>query len=315
MAQATAPIGAAQNRSLWRHIKRHRWVYAFIAPGCVYLLLFAYWPMYGITVAFKDYNMRDGILSSPWSAPIYKNFNLMLVDRLFWGAFWNSFRIGFMTVLLGFFPPIFLALLMNELRLMKYKRVLQTIFTFPNFMSWVICAGLIKNLLLSTGMINTLLRSMGAAPIDFLANRDFARPLLYISGVWKNVGWGSIIYMAAIAAINVELYEAAEVDGANRFQRMWHITWPGIRPTATILLILSFGGIVGGNFDQIMNMSNPIVRNEMEVMGTYIYRRTFQNTPNYGFSTAMGLVSSVINFAFLLAANRGAKLLGEGGIM
>lgn len=271
--------------------------------------------MYGLTLAFKDFKISAGILGSPWADPIYKNFVTMFGQDAFWRAFLNTFRMGFWYIITGFPGPIILAMLLNELRANRYKKVLQTVYTFPNFLSWVIIGGLMTTLFSSEGFVNMIIRMCGGETYNFLTNADLIRPLLYATNVWKGVGWSAILYLAAMAGISPELYEAAEVDGANRYHKMLYITWPGIKSTAVILLILAFGGIMNNGFDQILNMVNPVVQDAAENMDTYIYRKTFQDKPNYGFSTAMGLAKSVINFVFLLAANKIAKLLGEGGIM
>lgn len=303
------------SKKLWSRIVKNRWTYLFLLPGIIAILIFSYWPMYGLTLAFKDFNINKGIVDSPWADPFLKNFMSIKNDPKFWDAFINTFRMGFWYIITGFPAPIILAILINELRAEKYKRVLQTVYTFPNFLSWVIVGGLMVNLFSSEGLVNNVIKKFGGNPYDFLANKQIIRPLLYLTNVWKGAGWAAIIYLAAISGINPELYEAAEVDGANRFQKIIHITWPGIKSTAVIMLILNFGGIMNNGFDQILNMTNPVVESTVEVVDTYIYRRTFLAVPNYGFSTAMGFMKSIINFIFLLTANKIAKLMGEGGIL
>ena len=305
----------AAKKPLWKQIKKHKWIYLFLLPGIAYLVLFSYVPMYGLTLAFKDFKISAGILGSPWADPIYKNFVTMFGQDAFWRAFLNTFRMGFWYIKTGFPWPIILAMLLNELRANRYKKVLQTVYTFPNFLSWVIIGGLMTTLFSSEGFVNMIIRMCDGETYNFLTNAVLIRPLLYATNVWKGVGWSAILYLAAMAGISPELYEAAEVDGANRYHKMLYITWPGIKSTAVILLILAFGGIMNNGFDQILNMVNPVVQDAAENMDPYIYRKTFQDKPNYGFSTAMGLAKSVINFVFLLAANKIAKLLGEGGIM
>jgi putative aldouronate transport system permease protein len=300
---------------LGKRILKNKWTYVFLLPGVSFLLIFSYWPMYGLTLAFKDFKINEGILGSPWSDPIFKNFTMLMHDEKFWSAFLNTFRMGFFYIITSFPVPIILAILLNEVGGKRYKRVLQTVYTFPNFLSWVVIGGLFVSLFASDGLVNVIIRAFGGNQVDFLSNEATIRPMLYASNVWKTAGWSSILYLAAIAGINPELYEAAEVDGANRFQRIWHITWPGIKSTAVILLILAFGGIMSNGFDQILNMSNAVVQDATEVLDTYIYRKTFQGIPNYGLSTAMGLGKSIINFIFLLSANKIAKMMGEGGIM
>ncbi len=304
-----------RKKNLGKRILQNKWVYLFLLPGIAYLILFSYVPMYGLTLAFKDFKISAGIFGSPWSDPLYKNFAKMFDQPDFWRAFFNTFRMGFWYILTGFPMPIILAMLLNELKANRYKKVLQTIYTFPNFLSWVIIGGLMTTLFASDGFVNMIIRMCGGETYNFLTDTDLIRPLLYASNVWKGAGWSAIMYLAAMSGISPELYEAAEVDGANRFHKMLYITWPGIKPTAVILLILAFGGIMNNGFDQILNMVNPVVQDAAENIDTYIYRKTFQDKPDYGFSTAMGLSKSVINFVFLLAANKIAKLLGEGGVM
>ena len=305
----------ANRRTLWRRIVKNRWTYLFLLPGIAFMILFCYVPMYGLTLAFKDFKISAGILGSPWSDPISKNFVSMIGQDAFWRAFFNTFRMGFWYIVTGFPAPILLAFLLNELRGRRYKKVLQTVYTFPNFLSSIIIGGLMTTLFSSDGFVNMIIRALGGEAYGFLTDTSLIRPMLYATNVWKGAGWSAILYLAAMAGISPELYEAAEVDGANRFHKMLYITWPGIKPTAVILLILAFGGIMNNGFDQILNMVNPVVQDAAENIDTYIYRKTFKDKPNYGFSTAMGLSKSVINFVFLLAANKIAKLLGEGGVM
>ena len=304
-----------RKKNLGKRILQNKWVYLFLLPGIAYLILFSYVPMYGLTLAFKDFKISACIFGSPWSDPLYKNFAKMFDQPDFWRAFFNTFRMGFWYILTGFPMPIILAMLLNELKANRYKKVLQTVYTFPNFLSWVIIGGLMTTLFASDGFVNMIIRMCGGETYNFLTDTNLIRPLLYASNVWKGAGWSAIMYLAAMSGISPELYEAAEVDGANRFHKMLYITWPGIKPTAVILLILAFGGIMNNGFDQILNMVNPVVQDAAENIDTYIYRKTFQDKPDYGFSTAMGLSKSVINFVFLLAANKIAKLLGEGGVM
>ncbi len=304
-----------KKKSVWKQICKNKWTYLFLLPGLIFLLLFSYWPMYGLTLAFKKFQISQGILGSPWINPWYTNFIKLKDDSMFWSAFLNTFRMGFFYILTSFPAPIFLALMVNELRGKKYKKFLQTVYTFPNFLSWVIVGGLMVSFLSNEGLINTILGVLGFGSMDMLSNPGAIRPILYATNVWKGAGWSSILYLAAIAGISPDLYEAAEMDGANRFHKMLDITWPSIKPTAVILLILQIGGIMNNGFDQILNMVNPVVQNAAEVLDTYIYRKTFQGVPDYGFSTAIGLSKSLINFAFLLGANKIAKLFGEGGIL
>ena len=302
-------------KSLWHSIVKNRWTYLFLLPGLIFIIIFCYGPMYGLVLAFKDYKFSKGILGSPWSDPLLKHFTAMLSNKKFINAFFNTLRMGFWYIVTGFPAPIIIAILLNELRGARYKKTLQVIYTFPNFLSWVVVGGLMTTIFAGEGVINDVIKSLGGTPYGFLTNSNLIRPLLYITNIWKGAGWSAILYLAAIAGISPELYEAAEVDGANRYHKMWYITWPEIRPTAVILLVLAFGGIMSNGYDQILNMVNAVVRDAADTIDTYIYRITFLEKPKYGFSTAIGFSKSIINFCFLLAANKLAKLLGEGGVM
>jgi len=268
--------------------------------------------MYGIVLAFKEYHASKGILGSPFIG--FKNFEYILKDFEFWQAFKNTLIISFGRIAFQFPVPIILALLINELKEGKYKKFLQTTYTFPHFLSWVIISGIVINILGSDGAINNLLSVLGLEKMLFLAQKKLFRPLLYFTANWKGAGWSSIIYLASISSINPELYEAAKIDGANRFQRMYHITWPGIKSTVVILLILSVGGIMNAGFDQVFNLYNGAVLSVSDIIDTYIYRITFQTGSDFGFSTAVGLFKSVINFLLLVSCDRIVKLMGEEGI-
>lgn len=213
------------------------------------------------------------------------------------------------------FPaPIILALLLNEFRMKRYKRVLQTVYTFPHFLSWVIVASIATNVLSLDGMINQVVTAFGGEPISFLGDPTAFIPILYITDIWKYAGYGSIIYLAAISGIDMDQYEAAYIDGASRTQKLMHITIPSILPTIIIMFIMTTGQIMSMGFDQIFNMSNAAVKQSVEVLDMYIYRITFQSATDFSFSTAVSLFRSVLNMAFLVLADRGSKLLGGGGL-
>ena len=215
----------------------------------------------------------------------------------------NTLVISFCRLIFEFPVPVIIALLLNEMRGKRLKRLYQTVYTFPHFLSWVVVAALMQNFFSNSGIINSLITSMGGEGIDFLANSSLFRPLLYATSNWKEAGWSAIIYIAAIAGINPELYESATIDGASRFQRVLHITLPGIMPTICIMLILSVGNIMNGSFEQIFNLRNGAVAQVANTIDVYVYDITFNATPNYGFSTAVGLFKSIVNFVMLLVAN------------
>ena len=213
------------------------------------------------------------------------------------------------------FPfPIILALLLNELRMNRYKRTLQTIFTFPNFLSWVVVTGITINVLSFDGLVNSLIRVFGGTPVSFIGNESLFIPLVFATEVWKSAGWGSIIYLAAMAGIDPGLYEASDIDGATRIQKIIYITLPSILPTVTVMFILATGNIMKKGFEQVFNLSNPAVRNVSEILDVYIYNITFRAVPNFGYSTALSLFRSVVNLFFLVIANAGSKWLTGSGL-
>jgi len=269
--------------------------------------------MYGVLLAFKDFKTNLGILRSPWIG--LQHFEYIVNDPFFWQAFRNTIFISVGRIIFQFPFPIILAILLNEMVFVRYKKVLQTIYTFPHFLSWVIVAGIVKNFLMLDGPVNKILLLLGLdKPINFLAIPSIFRPILYATEIWKGAGWNSIIYLAAIATINHELYEAAIVDGANRFRRIIHITLPSIRDTIVLLLLLSIANVMNAGFDQIFNMYNPVVKSISEIIDTYIYNITFLARPDFGYSTAVGLFKSVINLLLLVIGDRCAKALGSRGI-
>jgi len=283
-----------------------------LLPAVVVLFIFAYIPIYGIIMAFQDYNPMKGTGGSAFIG--FENFRYMFKNAEFWNSVKNTVVISFFRILFQFPAPIILALLLNECRFTKYKKVTQTLFTFPNFLSWVIAAGILKNFLRSDGFVNLALNALNLPSFNFLTNPDSFRGLLYVTEIWKTAGWSAIIYLAAISSIDTEQYDAATVDGANRLQRMWHITLPSITSTISFMLILALAGVMNAGFDQIYNMWNDVVRDSANIIDTYVYQITFQAIPEYGFSTAVGLFKSIINFAMILGADRIIRKLSGNGI-
>ncbi len=304
--------GNIRRAVLLRDIKRNKYIYLLLAPGLAWYAIFCYGPMYGIQLAFKEFMYNKGIWGSPFVG--LQKFDYILRDDMFWRAFRNTVTISFGSILFTFFVPIVLALLVNELGEGRFKKVLQTVYTLPHFFSWIIISGIVMNLLNYNGAVNNLLASVGIEKIGFMGDPDLFRPLLYGTSIWKEAGWGTIIYLAAISAIDPTLYEAAVVDGASRFHRMVFITWPGIQSTVIVLLILNVGSVMNAGFDQIFNLYNPAVYAKGDIIDTYIYRVTFQSISDFGFSTAVGLFKSVINLALLLSANRFARLFENGRV-
>jgi putative aldouronate transport system permease protein len=284
-----------------------------LLPTVLFYLIFAYVPMYGVTLAFKDFNYSLGIMGSPWNG--LQNFKEVLRNPDFMNAFKNTLFISFGRLIFEFPMPILLAILLNEMRNGRMKRIFQTVFTFPHFISWVVLSGIVTSLLSDQGIVNQLLQLMGMGKNTLLTNNESFLGLLFASNIWKEVGWSAIIYLAAIAGINPELYEAAAIDGANRFQQLKAITWPVLRVTAAILLILAVGGIMNGGFDQIFNLYNPAVYQRSDILDTFVYRSAFTDATGFGFSTTVGLLKSVINCLLLFFANFVVKhVLKEEGL-
>lgn len=230
--------------------------------------------------------------------------------------FWNTVQIAFGRLLFEFPVPIIIALLLNEIRLKKAYRFYQTIFTFPHFLSWVIIVGVLNGIFSTEGVLNQIVVSLGGEQANYLVNPRMFRPLLYMTSVWKEAGWWAIIYLAALACINPELYESASIDGASRLHKLIYITWPGIFSTVSVLLLLNVGNFINnGNFDQVVNMYNGAVIKVGDIIDTFIYRTTFvQGGSDWGVNTALGLFKSVIGLTLLFIADRIIKLIGEDGI-
>jgi putative aldouronate transport system permease protein len=294
-------------------ILKNRMVYTLLLPGVVWYIVFAYFPMGGLSLAFKQYKANLGILGSPFVG--LENYIYVFRDAAFWRAMWKTVYINFGRMVFQFPAPIILALLINEFRMNRYKRVLQIIYTFPHFFSWVIVASIVVNILSHTGMVNQFIVTLGGKPISFLGSPAVFIPMLYFTDIWKYAGYGSIIYLASISGIDLGLYEAAELDGATRVQRLLHITIPSIMPTIIVMFILTSGSIMTLGFDQLFNMYNAAVKDATEVLDMYIYRITFQSAADFSFSTAVSLFRSVLNMLLLLGANKLSKMMGGGGLL
>lgn len=281
-------------------------------PVIAYYLIFKYAPMYGIVLAFKDYSIRKGTLGSPWVG--FTVFEELFATHTFVRAFRNTVIISLLRWVFGFPMPIILALMLNELKNLRFKKTMQTISYLPHFLSWIILTGLFTQLLSPTnGPINYIISLLGGKPIYFLADNAWFRSTMVITGIWKEIGWGSIVYLATIAGIDTELYEAAECDGATRWQKMFRITLPLMKPTIVILLIMNCGSILEAGFDQIFNFYNSAVYETGDIIDTYVYRRGIGDM-EYSISTAVGLFKNVIGFILVTGTNFIAKRLGEGGI-
>lgn len=299
-------------RRLGKEIWKNRAIYLLLLPGLVWMFVFAYMPMGGLSLAFKSFDARLGIWRSPWSG--LENFKYLFRDPAFFNAVERTLMINIGKLLVTFPVPVFLALMFNEIRMKKYSRVLQTIFTFPNFLSWIVASGILINVLSSRGAVNSILALFGAGPVSFLGSEPLFVPMLYLSEIWKTAGWSAIIYIAAITGIDQEQYEAAQIDGASRLQMVLHITLPNILSTIIVMFILAAGNLMTAGFDQIFNLANAATKDVAEVLDIYIYRITFQSATDFSFSTAVSLFRSVVNMALLLLADWGSKCFGGSGL-
>ncbi|MFD0959988.1 ABC transporter permease [Paenibacillus chungangensis] len=291
----------------WKVYHINKYYYVLLIPGLLFFLVFNYLPMGGILLAFKEFNISSGLWGSPWAG--LKWFNLLFEAPDFWKALRNTIIISFYKLIFNFPAPIILALLLNEVRNALFKRVIQTVVYFPHFLSWVILGGILFTLFsVQTG----LLKFLGLS-ISPLMNPESFRGMLVLSDMWKEVGWGTIIYLAAISGINQELYEAARIDGANRFQLVRHITIPSIANTIIILLILRTGHILHVGFDQIFVLYSPLVYEVSDILDTYVYR-TGLTMGRYSLATAAGLFQSIVGLMLIIVTNGLAKRMGERGI-
>lgn len=307
LKQKTKASAKAQKRTLLQRMKPYAPLYLMLLPGLALIIIFCYGPMYGLQIAFKDYNIGLGIWDSPWVG--LKHFTKFFGTDAALRALTNTIIISFLKLIFSFPMPILLAIVLNEIGNQTFKRVAQTISYLPHFISWIIVASLLNNLLSpSTGAINAIIQQLGGESIYFLADENWFRPILVISNIWKEIGWSSVVYLAALSGIDPSLYEAAIVDGATRVQRITRITLPSIMPIATIMLILSMGSIMSAGFDQVFNLYSPQVYDVGDILDTYVYRKGLVDM-SYSFSTAVGLFKSVVGLILVVTVNVLAKKL------
>lgn len=297
------------NRTFGQKLARdwnlNKWKYIMILPVLVYLAIFCYKPMYGLVIAFKDYKLTRGIEGSAWSEPWYKWFESFVTDPYFPRILKNTFAISALTILFGFPAPIILALLINEVRNKAFKKSVQTITYMPYFISMVVMCGILNVFCKQEGLFAQIIEFFGGTGQNYLASPKYFRAIYVLSEIWQKIGWDSIIYLAALAGIDQEQYEAAKVDGANRFQQMLHITLPGLMPTIMILFILRMGNILNVGYEKVLLLYNPSTYEVADVISTYTYRLSFpaSGTPMYSKSTAIGLFNTLVNVVFLLITN------------
>jgi putative aldouronate transport system permease protein len=286
-----------------------RFLYMLLIPFLAWYVVFEYMPMYGMQVAFKDYKLFKGVSGSEWVG--FKHFQELFTNPYFWRLLKNTFIISFYGLLFSFPAPIVLALLLNEVRLGLFKLIVQTLTYLPHFVSTVIIAGLVTNFLAPTnGLFNLILDQLGFDKIYFLTRAEYFRTIFISSNIWKEVGFGSILYIAALSGINPELYEAAEIDGANKWKRVLHVTLPGIAPTIAIMLILKIGSLLSVSYEYIILLYQPSTYATADVISTYVYRTGLQEG-HYDFATAVGIFNSVVSLTLVFLANKVSKRISE----
>jgi putative aldouronate transport system permease protein len=295
------------------YLRRYWQLYALIALPLVYFAIFKYGPMYGVQIAFKDFNFFQGIGGSQWIG--FDAFREVFSNPDFVKTLRNTFMLNFLDLLISFPAPILLAIMLFEIKVVWFKKISQTILYIPHFISWVIIGGIVYQVFSNeSGMINNLLRGWGFDAIPFLSDKNYWLITYLLTGVWQSAGWGTILYLAALTGINKELFEAAEVDGAGRMKRIWHITLPGIKPTIVTLLIINMGHMISIGFDRPYIIGNLIVRDYSDVLSTFVYRVGLESG-QYTLATVVGLFQAVVGLVFLLGANFTSKKLTGDGII
>ncbi len=301
----------SKKRIKFKKILSNYQLYLFLLPALIYFIVFHYVPMYGVLIAFKDFVATKGIMGSPWVG--FKHFERFFDSYQFWTLIKNTLGLSITQLIVGFPLPIFLALMLNQIRSERYKRFVQTVVYAPHFISVVVLAGMIYVFFSNNGLINNIILIFGGDPISFMAKPEWFKPLYIASGVWQETGWAAIIYLAALAGVSPELHEAAVMDGANKWQRIFHVDIPAIMPTAVILLILSVGNIMNIGFEKAYLLQTPMNQPAAEIIPTYVYKMGLQQA-QYSFAAAVGLFNSVINLILLIAVNKFAKKLSGTGL-
>ena len=301
MEVSSSVLRARKRHMRWKMVKQHWPLYLFLLPTVVYFLLFRFYPLYGLQLAFKNYRILDGISGSPWNG--VENFRRFFSTADFGKLMWNTLGVSVFTLVFTFPLPIILALLLNQLPSLKYKKLVQTTVYAPHFISTVVMVGMIFLFTSpSSGVINKIIEAAGGKAVHFTAEPSWFVPLYVISEVWQSTGWGSILYLAALAGVSPELHEAALVDGANKFQRVWHIDIPGILPTIVIMMILNAGKIMNVGFEKAYLMQTSLNIRASEIIATYVYKRGVLKS-QISLATAVGLFDSVVNMILVVTVN------------
>lgn len=291
-----------------REILRNKYLYLIAIPVIAYYLLFCYLPMFGLVIAFKDYNLAKGIWESPWVGFTY--FREFFSGIYFTRTLYNTLAISVGSLIFGFPVPIIFALMLNELKSKWFGKLVQTATYLPHFISMVVICGMIVDFFSTDGVISVLISKFGGENMNYIGNPAYFRAIFIGTSIWQDFGWNSIIYIAALAGIDQEPYEAATVDGAGRFKKIWHITLPGIAPTIMVLLILNMGGLLTVGFEKVMLLYSPATYEVADVISTYVYRMGIENS-RYGFSAAVGIFQSLVNVILVLTANVLSKKMTE----
>ena len=290
-----------KTNELWEKMKEQKYLFLLMAPGIIYFLIFKYGPLYGLMLAFKDFDASAGIIGSPWAG--LKYFKRFIEMESVWKVVINTLRISLLKIIFGFPAPIIFALLLNEIRLEKFKKGVQTISYLPHFLSWIVISGLVINILSpSTGLYGYICNILGINAGVPLGDTSTFLWVVIISNIWKEIGYGSIIYLAAISGIGMEMYEAAKIDGANRFKQCLYITFPSLLPTVSIMFILGLGNVLDAGFDQVFNLYTPLVYPVADILDTYIYRVGLGDF-QYSFATAVGLTKNIVAFTLVMSCN------------
>lgn len=295
------------------NFRRDYWLYIMLIPGVIYFLVYKYGPMWGILLSFKKYQPFNGFFGSPWVG--FEHYIRFFNDRSFGMLFRNTITLSTLNLLFNFPMPIIFALMLNEVRNRHFKRMVQTVSYLPHFMSWVVVAGM-SYVLFTTegGIVNEAIKAMGGQPVNFLSSAKMFRPMIIGQSMWKETGWGTIVYLAALSGVDQEQYEAARIDGANRLQQLWHVTLPSIKTIIITMFILRLGNIMDSSFDQIYNMLNEMNYSVGEVFDTYVYKVGITQG-QLSYSTAVGVFKSVVGLVLVLSADFLSKKAGEEGII
>lgn len=311
-APAAPPPSRVNRTDTWRHHLRKDWrLYSLLVLPLVFLLIFRYLPMAGNVIAFRRFRPGSSIFGDEWVGFYY--VEMIINDPTFWRAFWNTVILGALTLAICFPLPIVLALMFNELRSQKFKRIAQSISYLPHFMSIVIVAGMVLQITSLNGTVNQILGAFGSDSIPFMQLPEWFRTVYVTSEVWQTVGWGTILYLAALTTIDPQLYEAARIDGANRWQQMWHVTIPGLMPTMVVLLVLNVGTFMAVGFEKVLLLYNPLIYETADVIATYVYRIGITSS-NFSYATAIGLFEAIIGLTLVLTANYIARRMGGNSL-